>query len=126
MWYRAPPGLIILGFFCLAIGGGFIVSRIPEQPPEDGPPRRAQITQIYFRITHIDSFAVLSLRGEDGSIGRDSVPTGQLSCRVGDIVPARRVGVLLRLDGEACRRLPADGRPPQATAGVNMRNGNEI
>lgn len=126
MSYRAPPGLIIFGFFCLIIGAGLLVSRIPEQPTEIGPPRRARITFISFYISHIDSFAIVSLRGEDGSVGRDDVPTSQLSCRAGDVVPVKKVGVFLKLAGEACRRLPADTRPPEATATVKTWNGNEI
>jgi hypothetical protein len=99
-----PPGLIVFGFFCLVIAGGIVLSRIPEQPPEAGPARLVRITQIQFHMTHVSAFAVLTLRGEDGSIGRDGVPTGRLTCRVGDVVPARKVGVFLRLAGEARRR----------------------
>ncbi|HEY1606896.1 MAG TPA: hypothetical protein VGF77_15005 [Allosphingosinicella sp.] len=124
MSFRAPRGAIIFGFFCLVVGAGALVNRIPEQPPEDGPPRRARITHIYFSITHIDSFAILYLRGEDGSVGRDSVPTGQLSCRVDDVVPVKKVGVFLTLAGQACRRLPPDAGRPEATAAVKMPDAN--
>jgi hypothetical protein len=82
--------MIVLGFFCFVIGAGILANRIPEQPPEAGPARMARITHIYFSISHIRSLAILTLRGEDGSIGSDGVPTGLLSCRLGDVVPARK------------------------------------
>ncbi|HEX5182668.1 MAG TPA: hypothetical protein VFW19_05880 [Allosphingosinicella sp.] len=114
----------MFGFFCLIIGAGLLVRRIPEQPPEDGAPRQARITSIDFRVTHIDAFAVLSLRSDDGSIGRDDVPTGQLSCRVGDVVPVQKVGVFLRLAREACRRLSVAAGAARVTAAVKMRDAN--
>jgi len=121
MPFRAPPGAIIFGFFCLIIGAGLLVRRIPEQTPEARSSRQARITFIEFHMTHIDSFAVLWLRSEDGSVGRDSVPTRQLSCRVGDVVPVQKVGVFLRLTGEACRRLPAGATgAATATAAVKL------
>ena len=64
MSYRMPRGLIVFGFFSLVIAAGIVVSRIPEQPPEAGLPRQARITFIEFHVTHIDSYAVVLLRGE--------------------------------------------------------------
>jgi hypothetical protein len=103
---KVPDGAIIFGFFCLVIGGAILVRSIPEQLPQRGPPTRATITRLTFTVSHIRATVILTLSGEDGSTGWDNVPTGQLTCRLGDVVPVEKVGVFLRLAGNACIKKP--------------------
>jgi hypothetical protein len=100
---------IVIGILCLFVAGIAALKRIPEQPAH---PARARITGLLLEATRSRGpYTVVTFSTDDGWTGSTAIPSQLVRCRIGDVVPAKKVGINLFLTGRACEAPWGDRRP---------------
>jgi hypothetical protein len=99
----------MIGILCLFFVAVAALKRIPEQPAH---PARARITGLLLEATRSGGLnTVVTFSTEDGRTGTTYIPSQLVRCRIGDVVPAKKIGINLFLTGRACEAPWGDRRP---------------
>jgi hypothetical protein len=112
MRWRLPSVAIMIGILCLFFGAIAALKRIPEQPAHQA---RARITGLLVEATRSRGlYTTVTFSTDDGRTGTTTMPSQLVTCRIGDVVPAKKVGINLFLTGNACEAPWGDRRSAPA------------